>query len=87
MGMSDRRFVLVTGTSSGIGAGRCAVAARARVDRLRRRQAPRAHRARAVQGFADRGLLAPSETPAREIMAFLETDGHPAFAERRLGRT
>jgi NAD(P)-dependent dehydrogenase (short-subunit alcohol dehydrogenase family) len=28
-----------------------------------------------------------TETPAREIVAFLETDGHPAFAERRLGRT
>jgi benzil reductase ((S)-benzoin forming) len=38
------------------------------------------------QGFADRGLLAPAETPAREIVAFLETDGHPAFSEQRLGR-
>jgi hypothetical protein len=28
-----------------------------------------------------------TETPAREIVAFLETDGHPAFAERRPGRT
>jgi benzil reductase ((S)-benzoin forming) len=39
------------------------------------------------QAFADRGLLSPAEAPAREIVAFLETDGHPAFCERRLGRT
>jgi benzil reductase ((S)-benzoin forming) len=39
------------------------------------------------QGFADRALLAPAEAPARDIVAFLETDGHPAFSERRLGPT
>jgi benzil reductase ((S)-benzoin forming) len=39
------------------------------------------------QAFAERGLLAPAEAPAREILAFLETDGHPAFSEGRLGRT
>jgi len=39
------------------------------------------------QAFADRGLLLPAEAPAREIVALLETDGHPAFSERRLGRT
>jgi benzil reductase ((S)-benzoin forming) len=39
------------------------------------------------QAFADRGLLSTAEAPAREIVALLETDGHPAFSERRLERT
>jgi len=39
------------------------------------------------QGFAKRGLLAPAGAPARDIVAFLETDGHPPFSERRLGHT
>jgi benzil reductase ((S)-benzoin forming) len=34
--------------------------------------------------FAERGLLVPAERPAAEIVAFLESDGQPAFTERRL---
>jgi NAD(P)-dependent dehydrogenase (short-subunit alcohol dehydrogenase family) len=36
------------------------------------------------QDFAARGLLVPAERPAAEIVAFLESDGQAAFAERRL---
>jgi benzil reductase ((S)-benzoin forming) len=36
--------------------------------------------------FAARGALVPPTAPASEIVAFLETDGHPRFSERRLGR-
>jgi benzil reductase ((S)-benzoin forming) len=36
--------------------------------------------------FAARGALVPPTTPASEIVEFLETDGHPRFSERRLGR-
>jgi benzil reductase ((S)-benzoin forming) len=36
--------------------------------------------------FAARGALVPPAAPAAEIVEFLETDGHPRFAERRLGR-
>jgi hypothetical protein len=35
--------------------------------------------------FAERGMLVPPDAPARDIVKFLETDGHPPFAERRLG--
>jgi len=34
--------------------------------------------------YAARGLLVPPERPAEEIVAFLESDRQPAFAERRL---
>ena len=36
--------------------------------------------------FAARGALLPPTAPASEIVEFLETDGHPRFSERRLGR-
>jgi NAD(P)-dependent dehydrogenase (short-subunit alcohol dehydrogenase family) len=36
--------------------------------------------------FAARGALVPPTAPAAEIVEFLETDGHPRFTERRLGR-
>jgi hypothetical protein len=36
--------------------------------------------------FAARGGLVPPIAPASEIVEFLETDGHPRFSERRLGR-
>jgi benzil reductase ((S)-benzoin forming) len=36
-------------------------------------------------GLADRGMLVPPAAPAAEIVAFLEADGEPVFAERRLG--
>jgi benzil reductase ((S)-benzoin forming) len=36
--------------------------------------------------FAARGTLVPPAAPAAEIVEFLETDGHPRFTERRLGR-
>jgi benzil reductase ((S)-benzoin forming) len=35
--------------------------------------------------FAARGVLVPPEAPAAEIVAFLEADRQPGFAERRLG--
>jgi benzil reductase ((S)-benzoin forming) len=35
--------------------------------------------------FAERGMLVPPAAPARDIVEFLETDGHPPFTERRLG--
>ena len=34
--------------------------------------------------FAARGVAVPPERPAREIVAFLESDSEPPFAERRL---
>ena len=34
--------------------------------------------------FAARGVAVPPERPAREIVAFLESDNQPPFAERRL---
>jgi benzil reductase ((S)-benzoin forming) len=34
--------------------------------------------------FAARGVAVPPERPAREIVAFLESDDQPPFAERRL---
>jgi len=34
--------------------------------------------------FAARGVAVPPERPAREIVAFLESDNEPPFAERRL---
>ncbi len=36
--------------------------------------------------FFARGALVPPTAPASEIVEFLETDGHPRFSERRLGR-
>lgn len=36
--------------------------------------------------FAERGMLVPADRPAGEIVEFLESDGHPRFTERRLGR-
>jgi benzil reductase ((S)-benzoin forming) len=38
------------------------------------------------QDFFARGALVPPTAPASEIVDFLETDGHPRFSERRLGR-
>ena len=35
--------------------------------------------------FAARGVLGPPEAPAAEIVAFLESDRQPGFAERRFG--
>lgn len=35
--------------------------------------------------FAARGVLVPPEAPAAEIVAFLESDRQPGFAERRFG--
>jgi hypothetical protein len=34
--------------------------------------------------FAARGVAVPAERPARDIVAFLESDRQPPFAERRL---
>jgi hypothetical protein len=34
--------------------------------------------------FVARGVIVPPATPAAEIVAFLETDGHPIFSEARL---
>ena len=36
------------------------------------------------RAFAEQGRLVPPALPAAEIVAFLEADGQPAFAERRL---
>ena len=36
--------------------------------------------------FAARGMLVPPAMPAAEIVRFVESDGHPTFSERRLGR-
>jgi benzil reductase ((S)-benzoin forming) len=41
---------------------------------------------RLFRDFAARGALVPPAAPALEIVEFLETDGHPRFTERRLGR-
>jgi hypothetical protein len=34
--------------------------------------------------FAARGIAVPAARPAHDIVAFLESDGQPHFAERRL---
>ena len=36
-------------------------------------------------GFAEQGRLVPPSMPAADIVAFLESDAQPAFAESRLG--
>ena len=36
--------------------------------------------------FHAKGALVPPAAPAKEIVEFLESDGHPRFIERRLGR-
>jgi benzil reductase ((S)-benzoin forming) len=36
--------------------------------------------------FVERKMLVPPAVPAAEIVEFLESDGHPAFSEARLGR-
>jgi benzil reductase ((S)-benzoin forming) len=38
-------------------------------------------------GFAEQGRLVPPSLPAADIVAFLESDGQPAFAESRLGES
>ncbi len=37
------------------------------------------------QGFKEQGRLVPPETPAAEIVTFLESADQPGFAEGRLG--
>jgi len=41
---------------------------------------------RLFRDFHANGVLVPPAAPAREIVDFLERDGHPRFSERRLGR-
>jgi hypothetical protein len=41
---------------------------------------------RLFRDFHASGALVPPAAPAREIVDFLERDGHARFTERRLGR-
>jgi hypothetical protein len=41
---------------------------------------------RLFRDFHARGALVPPSAPAREIVDFLEQDGHRRFSERRLGQ-
>lgn len=56
------------------------------MQRLARDQSPeRFPSVQLFRDFAANGVLVPPEAPAAEIVAFLEADGQPGFAERSLG--